>query len=105
MVDSLLYIDESKICNYWEKSVSLILCAVVKHCENDSWLTKQLTNLCGNIWQRSLLSQRAERNEFYYYMNLQDMVLLFQKNLQNKKKLNLVLLKVFFYIYLFLMSS
>ncbi|MES1907102.1 MAG: hypothetical protein MHM6MM_000285 [Cercozoa sp. M6MM] len=27
-------------------------------------LTKQLTSLCGNVWQRSLASQRAERNEF-----------------------------------------
>ncbi|CAD8188928.1 unnamed protein product [Paramecium pentaurelia] len=26
-------------------------------------LTRQLTNICGNVWNRSLLNQRAERNE------------------------------------------
>lgn len=27
-------------------------------------LSKQLTNICGNIWRRSLENARAERNEF-----------------------------------------
>ena len=27
-------------------------------------LTKQLTNLAGNLWQKSLFSQRAERIEY-----------------------------------------
>ena len=27
-------------------------------------LTRQLTNICGNIWRRSLDNARAERNEF-----------------------------------------
>ena len=54
-----------------------ILHKLVKTCENDSWLTlnlmfklmilpltKQLTELCGNLWARSLQAQRAERNEY-----------------------------------------
>lgn len=27
-------------------------------------LTRNLSNICGNLWRRSLENQRAERNEF-----------------------------------------
>jgi DNA polymerase alpha subunit A len=54
-----------------------IMDRLVKRCETDAWLTlqlmfklmivpltKQLTELCGNLWARSLQAQRAERNEY-----------------------------------------
>jgi len=68
-------IDVHKIPDLWSNPKDLL--ETVTHCCQDALLvlelmfklevlplTKQLTCLCGNVWQESLMSQRALRNEY-----------------------------------------
>ena len=63
------------IPKYYADATDLLWLA--QHCENDAYLsmklifhmmfiplTKQLTNLAGNLWTRTMAGARAERNEF-----------------------------------------
>jgi len=68
-------LDVNKIPELWDRSKSIM--EVVRHVEEQTRLsmqllfklqilplTRQLTCLCGNLWQESLFSQRAQRNEY-----------------------------------------
>ncbi|KAI9099252.1 DNA polymerase family B-domain-containing protein [Phlyctochytrium arcticum] len=68
-------IDYEQLPNYFWDSNKLL--HMLQHCEFDAYLqaelmtklqilplTKQLTNLAGNLWSRTLTGARAERNEY-----------------------------------------
>ena len=68
-------VDQAQVAAKFEETQSLL--EVVRSCENDAFLsmqlmfkmmvlplTKQLTNLAGNLWCKSLQGKRAERIEF-----------------------------------------
>lgn len=68
-------LDFETIPNYYSDANNLVW--LTQHCENDAYLsmklafhmmfiplTKQLTNLAGNLWTRTMAGARAERNEF-----------------------------------------
>jgi len=68
-------VDQSQVAAKFEETQTLL--EVVRSCENDAFLsmqlmfkmmvlplTKQLTNLAGNLWCKSLQGKRAERIEF-----------------------------------------
>jgi DNA polymerase alpha subunit A len=68
-------IEYEKISSYFWNAGQLI--EMIQHCQFDSYLvsqlmfkfqflplTKQLTNLAGNLWSRTMMGARAERNEY-----------------------------------------
>eukprot|EP01084_Bolivina_argentea_P111949 199673_1 len=92
-------LNPSRIRKEWFDGTKLA--SIITHCCNDSNLvfnlmsklqllplTKELTNLCGNLWARSLTSQRAERNEWLLLHEFHRNGYIVPERLTNREKID-----------------